>query len=133
VVIMSSDDWAEYAPATRAVRAGHIRTAECEHAEPIFATSSFCFASAREAAESFSGTRRRNVYSRFTNPTVRTFQERLAALEGGQSCIATASGWGPRCCASARRDVPASKRWTAGSRPPPRQQTSPSSPSTCDD
>ncbi len=89
---MSSDDWSDYAPATRAVRAGQIRTEESEHAEPIFATSSFCFASAREAAESFSGSRRRNVYSRFTNPTVRTFQERLAALEGGESCIATASG-----------------------------------------
>ncbi len=89
---MSSDDWGEYAPATRAVRAGQVRTAECEHAEPIFATSSFCFNSASEAAESFSGQRRRNIYSRFTNPTVRTFQERLAALEGGEACIATASG-----------------------------------------
>jgi O-succinylhomoserine sulfhydrylase len=89
---MSSDEWSEYAPATRAVRAGQIRTEEFEHAEPVFATSSFCFASAREAAESFSGSRRRNVYSRFTNPTVRTFQERLAALEGGDACIATASG-----------------------------------------
>ncbi|MDZ7749556.1 MAG: O-succinylhomoserine sulfhydrylase [Halofilum sp. (in: g-proteobacteria)] len=89
---MSSDDWADYAPATRAVRAGQVRTPECEHAEPIFTTSSFCFGSAREAAESFSGQRRRNVYSRFTNPTVRTFQERLAAMEGGEACIATASG-----------------------------------------
>ena len=89
---MSSDDWAQYAPATRAIRAGQVRTAEFEHDEPIFTTSSFCFASAREAAESFSGDRRRNVYSRFTNPTVRTFQERLAALEGGEACIATASG-----------------------------------------
>lgn len=89
---MSSDDWAAYAPATRAVRAGQVRTPEYEHAEPIFTTSSFCFGSAREAAESFAGERRRNVYSRFTNPTVRTFQERLAAMEGGESCIATASG-----------------------------------------
>ncbi len=89
---MSSDDWAQYAPATRAVRAGHDRTHEGEHNEPIFATSSFCFSSAREAAEAFSGDKRRNVYSRFTNPTVRIFQDRLAALEGGASCIATGSG-----------------------------------------
>ncbi|MEX0607182.1 MAG: O-succinylhomoserine sulfhydrylase [Halofilum sp. (in: g-proteobacteria)] len=89
---MSSDDWAHYAPATRAVRAGHDRTPEGEHSEPIFATSSFCFGSAREAAEAFTGDRRRNVYSRFTNPTVRIFQDRLAALEGGESCIATGSG-----------------------------------------
>jgi len=89
---MSTDEWSDYAPATRAVRAGHIRTHEAEHSEPIFATSSFCFGSAREAAESFAGNRRRNVYSRFTNPTVRIFQERLAALEGGETCVATASG-----------------------------------------
>lgn len=89
---MSIDDWAQFAPATRAVRAGHVRTAEAEHGEPIFTTSSFCFASAREAAESFSGQCQRNVYSRFTNPTVRAFEQRLAALEGGQACVATGSG-----------------------------------------
>lgn len=89
---MSSDDWARYAPATRAVRAGHVRTAEAEHGEPVFTTSSFCFRSAREAAESFAGNRSGNVYSRFTNPTVRIFQDRLAALEGGESCVATGSG-----------------------------------------
>lgn len=89
---MSTDDWAQYAPATRAVRAGHVRTHEAEHNEPIFATSSFCFDSAREAAEAFSGDRRRNIYSRFTNPTVRTFQDRLATLEGGEACVATGSG-----------------------------------------
>jgi O-succinylhomoserine sulfhydrylase len=89
---MTTEDWASYAPATRAVRAGHVRGPEGEHAEPIFTTSSFCFGSAQEAAESFSGGRCRNVYSRFTNPTVRAFQERLAALEGGEACIATGSG-----------------------------------------
>jgi len=89
---MSTSDWSHYARRTRAVRAGHIRTAEQEHSEPIFATSSFCFASAREAAESFAGNRQGNVYSRFTNPTVRAFQERLAAMEGGDSCVATGSG-----------------------------------------
>ncbi len=89
---MTSDDWSQYAPATRAVRAGQVRTPEAEHNDPIFLTSSFCFSSAQEAAEAFSGNRRRNVYSRFTNPTVRTFQDRLAAMEGGEACVATSSG-----------------------------------------
>ena len=77
---------------TLAVRAGHRRTGEGEHAEAIFTTSSFVFQSAAEAAARFSGDRPGNVYSRFTNPTVAAFQERLAALEGGESCVATASG-----------------------------------------
>lgn len=77
--------------ASRAVRAGHVRTQEGEHAEPIFLTSSFVFADAAEAATRFS-TATGNIYSRFTNPTVRVFQERLATLEGGESCIATGSG-----------------------------------------
>lgn len=89
---MSGDDWSDFGPETRAVRAGHTRSGECEHSEPIYTTSSFCFNSAREAAESFAGNRSGNVYSRFTNPTVRTFQERLASLEGGASCVATGSG-----------------------------------------
>ncbi len=89
---MDHPDWADYALPTRAIRVGHARTHEAEHSEPIFATSSFCFRSAREAAESFAGNRAGNVYSRFTNPTVRTFQERLAAMEGGEQCVATASG-----------------------------------------
>ena len=78
--------------ASRAIRTGHERTAEGEHCEPIFATSSFVFASAAEAAARFSGEQPGNIYSRFTNPTVRTFEQRLAALEGGESCVATASG-----------------------------------------
>lgn len=84
----------EYAPgfATRAVRTGHRRTPEGEHGEPIFATSSFVFASAAEAAARFSGESAGNIYSRFTNPTVRAFEERLASLEGGEACVATASG-----------------------------------------
>jgi O-succinylhomoserine sulfhydrylase len=77
---------------TQAVRLGHHRTAECEHGEPIFPTSSFVFRSAAEAAARFSGDEPGNIYSRFTNPTVRTFEERLAALEGGECCVATASG-----------------------------------------
>jgi len=77
---------------TLAVRAGQHRTAEQEHAEPIFPTSSYVFESAAAAAARFSGEQPGNIYSRFTNPTVRTFEERLAALEGGERCVATASG-----------------------------------------
>lgn len=77
---------------TRAVRAGQQRSAEGEHSEPIFTTSSYVFASAAEAAARFSGEQPGNVYSRYTNPTVRTFEERIAALEGGEAGVATASG-----------------------------------------
>jgi len=77
---------------TLAVRAGQMRTAEGEHSEPIFTTSSYVFASAAEAAARFSDDQPGNIYSRFTNPTVRTFEQRLAALEGAESCVATASG-----------------------------------------
>ena len=77
---------------TLAVRAGQVRTQEGEHAEPIFTTSSFVFRDAAEAAARFAETEKGNIYSRFTNPTVRCFEERLAALEGGASCVATASG-----------------------------------------
>ena len=77
---------------TRAIRTGHRRTPEGEHAPPLFLTSSFVFASAAEAAARFSGAAAGNIYSRFTNPTVRAFEERLASLEGAESCVATASG-----------------------------------------
>ena len=89
---MSQDDLENWGFATRAVRAGQHRTAEGEHSEAVFPTSSFVFANAAEAAARFSGEKPGNIYSRFTNPTVRTFEERLAALEGGESCVATASG-----------------------------------------
>ncbi|HRX72136.1 MAG: O-succinylhomoserine sulfhydrylase [Candidatus Competibacteraceae bacterium] len=89
---MDIDDSPGLGFASLAVRAGQVRTAEGEHAEPIFATSSFVFANAAEAAARFSGALPGNIYSRFTNPTVRIFQERLAALEGGETCIATSSG-----------------------------------------
>lgn len=78
--------------ATRAVREGQVRTNENEHSEPIFPTSSFVFASAAEAAARFSGEEPGNIYSRFTNPTVRTFEKRLASLEMAECCVATASG-----------------------------------------
>ena len=77
---------------TLAVRAGQQRTGEGEQSEPIFPTSSYVFASAAEAAARFAGEQPGNIYSRFTNPTVRTLEQRLAALEGGESCVATASG-----------------------------------------
>ena len=77
---------------TLAIRSGISRTAEGEHAEPIFATSSYVFGSAAEAAARFSGDSPGNVYSRYTNPTVRMFEQRLAALEGAEAAVATASG-----------------------------------------
>ena len=78
--------------ATTAIRAGHQRTHEGEHSEAIFATSSFVFDNAAQAADRFQNNAPGNVYSRFTNPTVRAFEQRLAALEGGECCVATASG-----------------------------------------
>jgi len=87
---MSTAD--ELGLATLAIRTGHRRTPEGEHGEPIFTTSSFVFANAREAAARFSGDEPGNIYSRFTNPTVSAFEERLAAIEGGECCVATASG-----------------------------------------
>jgi O-succinylhomoserine sulfhydrylase len=77
---------------TLAVRAGTVRTEFNEHSESLFLTSSFCFKSAAEAAERFKHSEDYYTYSRFTNPTVTMFQDRLAALEGGEACIATASG-----------------------------------------
>lgn len=83
---------------TLAVREGIERTGYGEHSEPLFATSSFVFESAEEAARKFSGSGSAGsdeidyLYSRFSNPTVNHFQQKLAALEGGESCIATASG-----------------------------------------
>jgi O-succinylhomoserine sulfhydrylase len=77
---------------TQAVRAGQVRSPEGEHSELIFASSSFVFQDAAEAAARFAGDQPGNIYSRFTNPTVRTFEERLAAMEGGERCVATSSG-----------------------------------------
>ncbi|MBE0509277.1 MAG: O-succinylhomoserine sulfhydrylase [Chromatiales bacterium] len=89
---ISRDDWDALGFDTLAVRAGQVRTSEGEQSEPIFPTSSFTFESAAQAAARFGGTEPGNIYSRFTNPTVRTFEQRLAALEGGESCVATSSG-----------------------------------------
>lgn len=89
---MQEFDPHEYAPETVAIRAGYRRTPENEHSEAIFPTSSFVFANAAEAAARFGGEVPGNIYSRFTNPTVRAFEQRLAAMEGGVACVATASG-----------------------------------------
>src|SRR6202790_3543125 len=77
---------------TLAVRAGTLRSDFNEHSEAIFLTSSFVFKSAAHAAESFKNAEEAHTYSRFTNPTVAMFQNRLAALEGGEACMSTASG-----------------------------------------
>lgn len=77
---------------TLAVRAGQHRSQFNEHSEALYLTSSFVFDNAAQAAARFSGSEPGNVYARFTNPTVTAFQERLAAMEGAESCIATASG-----------------------------------------
>ncbi len=81
-----------YAFDTLAIRAGHQQSNFQEHSEAMFLTSSFTFNSAEEAAARFSGDEEGYFYSRVANPTVSCFQDRLAALEGGESCVATSSG-----------------------------------------
>ncbi len=77
---------------TKAIREGYQTTNEQEHSEAIFLTSSFKFDSAEQAANRFSKKEPGNIYARFTNPTVDAFERKLAALEGAQACVATASG-----------------------------------------
>ena len=77
---------------TLAVRSGIHRSQFNEHSEAMYLTSSFIFDSAAQAAARFSGEEAGNIYSRFTNPTVTAMQERLAAFEGAEACVATASG-----------------------------------------
>lgn len=89
---MAEENHERWGFATRSVRAGRRQTGEDEHSEPIFLTSSFTADSAADAAARFAGERSGNVYSRFTNPTVDAFEERLAALEGSAACVAFASG-----------------------------------------
>lgn len=82
----------KYHPDTLSVRAGNAPTALGENSEAIFLNSSFRFESAAQAAARFSGEEPGNIYSRFTNPTVTAFQDKLAAMEGAEQCVATASG-----------------------------------------
>lgn len=77
---------------TLAVRAGQHRTPESEHSDPLFFTSSYVFRTAADAAATFAGDMPGNVYSRYTNPTVASFEERMAALEGGEQAVATSTG-----------------------------------------
>lgn len=78
--------------ATRAVRAGTVRSEYGEHSEAMFLTSSFVFDDAEQAARRFQNKEPGVVYSRFTNPSVQMFEERLASLEGAERCVATSSG-----------------------------------------
>lgn len=80
------------AEATLGVRAGQVRSQFQEHSEALYLTSSYVFEDAAEAAARFGGADEGMVYTRYTNPTVAMFQDRLAALEGGESCVATSSG-----------------------------------------
>ena len=77
---------------TRAVRAGQLSGTEQEHNDPIYATSSYIYGSAEEAAGRFGGKTQGNIYSRFTNPTVTTFEQRMASLEGAERGVAASSG-----------------------------------------
>lgn len=81
-----------YQPETLAVHGGTVRSQFNEHSEALFLTSSFVFENAAEAAARFIGEQQGNIYSRFTNPTVKMFEDRLAAMERAEQCIATASG-----------------------------------------
>ncbi|HIF18649.1 MAG TPA: O-succinylhomoserine sulfhydrylase [Cycloclasticus sp.] len=89
---MSDKDWQNYSIETQSIRAGQSRTSEGEHSDAIFPTSSYVFGSAKEAYERFSGKSEGNIYSRFTNPTVRAFEQRLAVMEGAERAMATSSG-----------------------------------------
>ena len=82
----------QYHPETLSVRAGSEMTEFGENSEALFMNSSFRFVSAAQAAARFGGTEPGNIYSRFTNPTVTMFQNKLAALEGAEQCVATSSG-----------------------------------------
>lgn len=86
---MNNDPWKFD---TQAIRAGALRSEFGENSEAIFLTSSYVFDSSAQAAARFAGTESGNIYSRFTNPTVTMFQDRLAAMEGSEACVATSSG-----------------------------------------
>ena len=77
---------------TKSVRAGSIRSDQGEHSEALYLTSSYVFQNAEQAADRFSNLEEGNVYSRFTNPSVKMFEDRLASLEGAEKCVATSTG-----------------------------------------
>src|SRR6185312_6923403 len=85
---------------TRAVRGGQIRSSFDETSEALVLTSGYAYPSAEEAEKTFKGESTHYQYSRFGNPTVSMFQERLAALEGAEACLATSTGMSAifACC-----------------------------------
>ena len=78
--------------ATNLIRGGLQRSNFSETSESLFLTSGFVYESAEEAEKSFKEEKERFMYSRFGNPTVDTFQKRMALLEGAEACWATSSG-----------------------------------------
>jgi len=88
----TTNDQTRWHPETLGVRAGSEHTHFGENSEAMFLTSSFVFENAAQAAARFGGQEPGNIYSRFTNPTVTMFQNKLAALEGAEFCVATSSG-----------------------------------------
>src|ERR1700761_250991 len=89
---MSSDDPRDWEIPTRLVRGGTVRSVHNETAEALYLTQSFVYGSAESADARFSGAEPGFVYSRYGNPTVQMFEERLALVEGAEACRATASG-----------------------------------------
>lgn len=85
-------DKKDYQTETWAIRGGINRSEQGEHSELMYLTSSYLFEDAAQAAERFSGEEEGNVYSRYTNPTVKAFEDRLALMEGAEACVATSSG-----------------------------------------
>src|SRR5580692_1885532 len=88
----TDEDPNQWEAATRLIRGGNVRTPHGETAEALFLTQSFVYDSAEQADARFAGTDPGYVYSRYGNPTVAMFEERLALAEGAQACRATASG-----------------------------------------
>lgn len=82
----------EQHPITNAIRIRTKQTNEMEHSSPLFLTSSFCFDNAEDMRAAFADETDDNIYSRFTNPTVQEFTDRMVALEGAEAGFATSSG-----------------------------------------
>ena len=79
-------------PITQAIRTQTERTNEMEHSTPLFLTSSFCFDTAEEMRATFAGETEDNIYSRFSNPTVNEFVNKMVLLEGAEAGVSTATG-----------------------------------------
>src|SRR6188474_2934124 len=79
-------------PNTKAIRTQVNKTGEMEHSVPLFLTSSFCFDTAEEMRAAFADETDDNIYSRFSNPNVQEFTDKMVALEGAEAGYATATG-----------------------------------------